>query len=201
MAQEEKTVSAPRTTPWGIADSTTRLAPGIWWVSTPSHGGLIVNQEAASRLSEEARKEGFRWQGDSYLAYEEDCDYAIALFELPELWAEFFKDSEEPVRKDVKGFLWRHLSMWHADYLQARGIEPEAQAYAFWREMTETWDRQAKRDPDLIMSASKVNGDPLLLDVTTADGAHHLVTLLSYEKKARAKRVMGYRLSDCEVVK
>lgn len=66
--------------PWGEIDSCEELYPGICLVSTPSHGGIQVDKEAAMLLSPAARKCGFRDGG--YLWFEEDCCEPVVLREL-----------------------------------------------------------------------------------------------------------------------
>lgn len=54
-------------TPWGTADCVRQLAPGIWNVSTPSHGGIKLSKERLAKMPKSMRK---AW-------YEEDCDWAL----------------------------------------------------------------------------------------------------------------------------
>lgn len=70
----------PDYSPWGEVQSSEFLAPGIFMVSTPSHGGIMVLREATQTLSAAARECGF-WDG-SYLCYEEDCQACVVLREL-----------------------------------------------------------------------------------------------------------------------
>jgi Domain of unknown function (DUF7007) len=74
-------------TPWGKADQVTKIEPGVSWVSTPSHGGLMIaNGTAAKYLTPKAIEFGERY--GSYVAFEEDCAYAIAFFQNPN-WKRF----------------------------------------------------------------------------------------------------------------
>lgn len=61
-------------TPWGIADSITELAPGILEVSTPSHGGILLDQTLNQQIPEVFRRE----HGD----YEQDINWAAAYYFL-----------------------------------------------------------------------------------------------------------------------
>lgn len=65
---------APReggASPWGKIDHVTILgAPGIWFVSTPTYGGIKLQHARNSVVPSYMRREG-GW-------YEEDCDWAIA---------------------------------------------------------------------------------------------------------------------------
>lgn len=56
-------------TPWGKADQVHELAPGIFVVSTPSHGGIKVSPKMNKQIPEYMRTKG-GW-------YEEDCEWSI----------------------------------------------------------------------------------------------------------------------------
>ena len=63
----------PEMSPWGEIDHCVQLCPGVYEVSTPSHGGVMAQLGAASRIfSAAARRYGF----------EEDCDAAVPIREL-----------------------------------------------------------------------------------------------------------------------
>jgi hypothetical protein len=70
-------------TPWGNSDHTRRMAKGITFYGTPSHGGIRVTPKAAEGLSAAALAEAEVW-GNAYW-FEEDCTYALVLHEKPEL--------------------------------------------------------------------------------------------------------------------
>lgn len=79
---------APTDTPWGKPEFVEELEPGIYWVGTPSHGGVMVDRRHASRLSPQARKVGEDYRpghpaARQWLFYEEDCDVRYAIYELP----------------------------------------------------------------------------------------------------------------------
>jgi hypothetical protein len=59
----------PRETPWGRADHITQIIPGIWHVSTPSHGGIWLSPERQAAVPDYMRS------ADAW--YEEDCDWAV----------------------------------------------------------------------------------------------------------------------------
>ena len=56
------------TTPWGASDYQERIAPGIIFYGTPSHGGYHLSPTLQARMPECLRIES-GW-------YEEDCDWA-----------------------------------------------------------------------------------------------------------------------------
>ena len=70
----------PKISPWGKVQTCDTLCPGVFLVSTASHGGTMVSKEVAAFLSPAAKKCGFRQGG--YLCFEEDCDAQVALREL-----------------------------------------------------------------------------------------------------------------------
>ena len=76
-------------TPWGKADWVKELRPGVYWVSTPGHGGLAVAMPLARLLMvRSARRFGEHVGG--FFWFEEDSAWAIACvaLDLHELLAE-----------------------------------------------------------------------------------------------------------------
>jgi hypothetical protein len=107
-------------TPWGNSDSEKHYARGITWVGTPSHGGFLVGKAYARKhLSAAAIAEGQPF--GQYLAYEEDCDAAIVLYELPATREGFSNVTDED--------LLLSLSRWHPAYLAARNIPATAEPF------------------------------------------------------------------------
>lgn len=165
--------------PWGHVDHQERLAEGVLWVSTPSHGGVRIDTEVVA-LSEAAKKRGM-WHYETaprYLWFEEDCQYAIAIFELPQTWPKLFREMDE----DARAHLLKTLSSWEADYLLERGIEPDPEGFKYWLAMKDTDERRARKDPDLIVA---VFGEwdtkrPGVVRVITADDQTYFVTADSY---------------------
>jgi len=70
-------------TPWGQADHYEQIAPGVYRVDTPSHGGYWVREFARAKWPENLRDyepfAGVGW-------YEEDCDWAIVALAMPHLF-------------------------------------------------------------------------------------------------------------------
>lgn len=191
-------MTAPKNTPWGPVQTRYPIAPGICWVSTAGHGGLMITAEQADRLlTTEARGAGEVFDG--WLCYEEDCLYAVALYEHPE-WAKAGALDPAKPSDQVKTEAWHALSAWNPEYLLARGIEPEAERYAHAKLRAERDRRRAVQDPDLIVSAVMACSFwPSIpagaVQVWTADGARHLVTPESYA--ARSTRGGLNLLSAC----
>ena len=63
-----------KSTPWGVAQNETVLAPGIVSVSTASHGGIWLDKSHRDRLPHTKNFLGT----DAW--WEEDCDWAIPYY-------------------------------------------------------------------------------------------------------------------------
>lgn len=120
----------PTFSPWGEVQSCDALCPGVYLVSTASHGGTLVSHAVTAILSPAARKCGFRQGG--YLCFEEDSQENVVLRELldKKLWSipERIKDKaafEENINKSLREY--------NPDYWRARqaGLEK----YIFHREL------------------------------------------------------------------
>ncbi|MBM3313008.1 hypothetical protein FJY70_00265 [candidate division WOR-3 bacterium] len=108
-------------TPWGRSQTQEKLADGFYWVSTAGHGGFLIGRtKAADYLTSEGRKRGMEW--GSWLAYEEDCQWAIVGYEQATLTARTRPDSD-PVAELQAAF--ECLTRWNPDYLIERGIVPD----------------------------------------------------------------------------
>ena len=56
---------APAVSPWGAVEHCALLCPGVYEVSTASHGGIMVRMDASEQfLTAEARAVGFREGGE-----------------------------------------------------------------------------------------------------------------------------------------
>lgn len=62
---------APDLTPWGPAETATERLPGVFQVTTPSHGGFILSEERQAAMPEALRLAG--------TAYEEDVDWSLVV--------------------------------------------------------------------------------------------------------------------------
>ena len=84
--EEEQVISrtgdtTPSWSPWGEIQTVEKLCSGVYSVSTPSHGGIMVIENQAKALfSPEALKCSFLDAG--YYCFEEDCDEPVAIREL-----------------------------------------------------------------------------------------------------------------------
>lgn len=181
------TYASPKSSPWGKPDQTDVLANGIFWVGTPGHGGMMISNKAAEQvLSPEAIAQGEKH--GSFLAYEEDAQWAIPQLELQ---AQGIMPKDKMVEEDK---LMGSLSRWNADYLEARGIKPVEKDYEYYKARKEDEKLRAEKSPDLIVSASSVEGKPEQTEVWTADGKKHIVEGYSTERERAGAR--GPRLSN-----
>ena len=99
-------------TPWGKADHVERRGDFLF-VSTPSHGGIMIGKEKARRnLTESARRLGM--MSGAFLCYEEDCLAAIPQFECPEEFFSMYQKTESPaaMRKSAVETIKR----WNPEY-------------------------------------------------------------------------------------
>jgi hypothetical protein len=105
----------PENSPWGKVQTCDVLCPGVFLVSTASHGGTLVSKEVSALLSLAAQKCGFKQGG--YLCFEEDCQESVVLRELldKKLWSvpDRIKDKaafEENINKSIREYnpeYWR----------------------------------------------------------------------------------------------
>jgi len=72
--------NAPKRSPWGTVDYAKELAPGVFTVSTPGHGGIKLDRKRNAAVPKPVRRKG-GW-------YEEDCEYALAVLVHPEAFDE-----------------------------------------------------------------------------------------------------------------
>jgi len=102
--------STPRPThsPWGVVQHAEELAPGIWQVSTPSHGGLQVSTDRLAAMP--AR---FRYTTYSDGAwFEEDCDWALVAVAFPDVFNEtLYRDALNTLRR---GYMSEAYKTWLA---------------------------------------------------------------------------------------
>lgn len=81
MRKTETTVAdCPRSTPWGHADNVRQIAPGIWSVSTPGHGGIYLAPWRRAGLPDYIT-DGTGYSSDGW--FEEDCDCMLACAAFP----------------------------------------------------------------------------------------------------------------------
>jgi hypothetical protein len=62
-------------TPWGAADYVKKCSEGVYFVGTPSHGGVKLSASRNAQVHEAWRNAG-GW-------YEEDCEWAVVEYTWP----------------------------------------------------------------------------------------------------------------------
>ena len=97
-------------TPWGRAQATTMCAPGLLQVETAGHGGFLLSRQfAEENLSEAGRKRGMEF--NAWLAYEEDSDANIVIYELGHLLGGAYANvGREELRQSLESFLPGYLA-------------------------------------------------------------------------------------------
>jgi hypothetical protein len=187
-------------TPWGKSDSKQTVRRGLSFVTTPSHGGFMVAKGYAYKhFSPEAIVRGKAYGG--YLAYEEDCDASIVLWEAYDTFLSL-PVTEWTINVPTKESLIKSLSHWHADFLIARGVEPDADGLRYFNENKQRDRMQADRSPDLIVSASgdwKTGVPKGWVEVTTAAGTRHLVKDSEYSEKRNGLTLLSTFTAVVEV--
>ena len=78
-------IIVPKNSPWGEVQSCENLHPdlygkGVFQVSCAGHGGIAVHKSGGCNLSSAAKSCGISM--GKYYFFEEDCDFAIVLYEL-----------------------------------------------------------------------------------------------------------------------
>lgn len=190
-------------TPWGVANFRYNITRGFSKVSTPSHGGIALTSKfALNNLSYAAIRRAAIYKG--YVFFEEDCDWAIPLYELNKYWDIYFKESKElNTNEKRKEYIQNTLAFANPDYLieiaESAGAEPAAllKDYMFnnYYSGFPSDDDPKEKKEDFIVSA--IN----LTVITTADGKRHYVTAESYEKQKISKyRNEPKYLSECKLV-
>lgn len=196
-------------TPWGESDEVIILVRGVVWVSTPSHGGFLFTSIAAHKLLTAEARQAAEFRNGQF-AYEEDCKYAIVLYEHPEYDAVLFDayraeiGAPKPKRELVKARALETISAWDADYLIARGLTPGPKAYAHYLQRQEEDKLRTDRSPDLIVSASGDWANWVLkgrVGVITADDKRYTVPVAEYDALQKSKGLtLLSRLQDVQPV-
>lgn len=71
----------PPYSPWGEIQHCEDLCPGVYQVSTASHGGVMAKLSVASKLFSTAVRQ-YSFVEGGYLCFEEDCEAPVAIREL-----------------------------------------------------------------------------------------------------------------------
>ena len=71
----------PQYSPWGESQHCEELCPGVYQVSTASHGGVMAKLSVASKLFSRAAR-AYSFVEGGYLCFEENGDSPVAIREL-----------------------------------------------------------------------------------------------------------------------
>jgi hypothetical protein len=69
--------------PWGEVDECTSYGLGVFFVSTPSHGGFFVDAELLEQVPADGREYAAQWShgwGPQWFEEDEACAYVVATF-------------------------------------------------------------------------------------------------------------------------
>lgn len=104
--QRQSNKEKPKQTPWGPAQSTTKIAPGIASYTTASHGGLHLDKSRNAKVPACLKQSTFAGLGLKGW-YEEDADWAIVVYTFPEHFA------SERYIEALKSLQDHHKSAWN----------------------------------------------------------------------------------------
>ncbi|WFU52244.1 hypothetical protein QA639_21285 [Bradyrhizobium pachyrhizi] len=86
--------ACPQSSPWGAIQDKRELAPGIWSVSTASHGGIKLSRERNAAVPKYMRAEA-GW-------YEEDCQWSVAAVIHPIAFQRMIKIEGRPDKSEYE---------------------------------------------------------------------------------------------------
>ena len=119
---------------WGAPDLQRKIANGIWFFSSPSHGGYVVDTNVrpeikryfqAQVIYSNARSARFRISEQHFIALEEDCDAPVAEWLYPNeiitprFQSRYATTQPFPEWKEERiQILRRSLERWHPEVLK-----------------------------------------------------------------------------------
>lgn len=173
-------------TPWGTADHTTDVAPGITIADTSSHGGVKLSPER-NKVIPPALRASSGW-------YEEDCEYNIPARYFAEEFAAqpHITRTADEFREDADSSI-KHWFPTQWEKANGRELAPGES-----RTKDESSWAAAQGDKPIVTSASRSKSDPDMLVVTarplghdgTGAPAEYLVPAAEYETR-RASSELG----------
>lgn len=106
----------PPYSPWGEIQHCEELCPGVYQVSTASHGGVMAKLSVASKLFSMAVRQ-YSFVEGGYLCFEEDCEAPVAIRELMDkgLYQALPVDDHQA---------WRGRVRWHSRVRTSRPRRP-----------------------------------------------------------------------------
>lgn len=90
---------APVHTLWETPDMATQRLPGVWWVTTPSHGGFVLSDERQAAMPEALRLDS--------IYYEEDVNWSLVVIGFEAELAKV-KDQNFDIERDLAHQTARH---------------------------------------------------------------------------------------------
>ena len=133
--------------PWGQIDHVEKVFCGVSFVSTPSHGGLRISRSWAEKnLTKEALAEASDWD-NNYFWYEEDCDWAIPVFEHPEIDLKNVESAKKTLSCSHIPYLYKR-DLWDlidVEFLK-REIERNSRYAKDYEPYTNNWNRMVERN-------------------------------------------------------
>ncbi len=105
-------------TPWGVSDSYRVYDEGILFISTPSHGGFRVDAELYRQAAAQGNlplKPGFWEEGNQYVWFEEDSEWAFVAITFPDKFTSREKEIAESTIRENYPDVWEK---WKARQLQ-----------------------------------------------------------------------------------
>lgn len=107
-----KVSTCPTATPWGRAQNKTKIADGIFFASTASHGGFWLSQQRLNEMPEALREGKFTNRKNWF---EEDCEYVRVVIAFPQ-W--FPNIKEEDAKRTLKEYAWKAYEKHYGTELQ-----------------------------------------------------------------------------------
>lgn len=144
---------------WGKTDHQKKLAEGVYSVSTPGHGGIIVKASLADRyLSEKAKSYGDLENG--WYHFEEDCLWAIFAKENPSLFTDKqLKHVDQTILRYYPEYFSKRLARWFGE-LPFRTRRAALESITFPFDTSGTSDETMLAIVNEAASEAKVTGTP-----------------------------------------
>jgi hypothetical protein len=111
-------------TPWGKVQHATELAAGLWFVSTASHGGMLLSDERVESLRARGVLDVFQPFTSSDRWWEEDCDWCIVALAFSEDIGN--PAGAEAARRQLSGIAQSMPGKYQAVWDLLRGVKPPA---------------------------------------------------------------------------
>lgn len=104
-------------TPWGLSQQVEKFTRGFSQVFTASHGGYMIAKGFAEKhLSKKAISMGMEY--GNYLAFEEDCLWAIPAYELREYWTAMFPNLDISRWNELELSIVRTIKSYYPEYFE-----------------------------------------------------------------------------------